>query len=123
MDDDEALSLRDDAVLVVLTTVSDAAQASRIAQALVAERLAACVTALGPARSVYRWRDAVEEAEEVPLLIKTTGARWPALRDRLRALHAYDLPEMLVLPVTDGLPAYLDWVREAASPAADPAAR
>lgn len=115
MPDDEAGTWRDDEVLVVLTTVSDDAEASRIAHALVGERLAACVTALGPARSVYRWHEAVETAEEVPLVIKTSGACWPALRDRLRALHRYELPEMLVLRAADGLPAYLAWVGAATS--------
>lgn len=100
-----------DDVTMVLTTVGDAAQAERIARTLVDERLAACVTALGPARSVYRWEGRVEAADEIPLLIKTTAARWPALRARLRALHPYEVPEMLALPVGDGWPDYLDWVR------------
>jgi len=90
-------------VMIVLTTVPDAA--------LVGERLAACVTALGPARSTYRWQGAVESADELPLLVKTTAAGWPALRARLRELHPYDVPEMLALRVADGWPAYLDWVR------------
>jgi periplasmic divalent cation tolerance protein len=98
-------------VTLVLTTVGDAAEAERIARALVDERLAACVTALGPARSVYRWEGAVASADEIPLLIKTTADRWPALRTRLRELHPYEVPEMLALPVADGWPAYLDWVR------------
>jgi periplasmic divalent cation tolerance protein len=98
-------------VTLVLTTVGDATQAERIARALVDERLAACVTALGPVRSVYRWEGAVESADEIPLLIKTTAERWPALRARLRELHPYEVPEMLALPVADGWPAYLDWVR------------
>jgi periplasmic divalent cation tolerance protein len=104
-----------DRVLVVLTTVADAGQAQRLAQALVTERLAACVTVLAPARSTYRWQGAVESADEVPLLVKTTAARWPALRERLRALHPYDVPEMLVLPAADGWPDYLAWVRASVS--------
>jgi periplasmic divalent cation tolerance protein len=104
------------ATLLVLTTVADAAQAERIAHALVGERLAACVTALGPARSVYRWQGALEAADELPLLVKTTAARWPALRERLRELHPYEVPEMLVLPVADGWPPYLDWVRAQTRP-------
>jgi periplasmic divalent cation tolerance protein len=101
----------DDDILLVFTTVADTSDADRIARALVDERLAACVTALGPARSTYRWKGAVERADEVPLLVKTTAARWPALRERLRAIHPYDVPEMLVLRSTDGWPGYLDWVR------------
>jgi periplasmic divalent cation tolerance protein len=102
----------DDDVMLVITTVADAAQADRIARALVEERLAACVTALGPARSVYRWEGAVETAEERPLLVKTTAACWPALRERLRALHPYDLPEILAMPVADGCSDYLGWIRD-----------
>ena len=100
-----------DDVMLVLTTVPDDATARRIAEVLVAERLAACVTVLGPARSTYRWQGTVESADELPLLLKTTAARWPALRDRLRALHPYDVPEMLAWRAADGWPAYLDWVR------------
>ena len=103
-------------VTIVLTTVPDAACADRIARALVEERLAACVTALGPARSTYRWQGAVESADELPLLIKTTAAAWPALRERLRALHPYEVPEMLCWRAADGWPAYLDWVRAEAGP-------
>ena len=105
-------------VTIVLTTVPDAACADRIARALVDERLAACVTTLGPARSTYRWQGAVESADELPLLIKTTAAAWPALRERLRALHPYDVPEMLAWPASDGWPPYLDWVRSEARPQA-----
>lgn len=101
----------DDDILLILTTVAAPADADRIAHALVEERLAACVTVLGAARSTYRWQGAVERADELPLLVKTTAARWPALRERLRALHPYDVPEMLVLRPADGWPAYLDWVR------------
>ncbi|MFM1991152.1 MAG: hypothetical protein RJA99_4109 [Pseudomonadota bacterium] len=105
-------------VTIVLTTVPDAASAERIARALVDERLAACVTALGPARSTYRWQGAVEVADELPLLIKTTAAAWPTLRARLRALHPYEVPEMLAWRAADGWPAYLDWVRGEVGPAA-----
>jgi periplasmic divalent cation tolerance protein len=100
-----------DDVMLVLTTVPDDAAARRIAESLVAERFAACVTVLGQARSTYRWQGGVESADELPLLVKTTAARWPALRDRLRELHPYDVPEMLAWRASDGWPAYLDWVR------------
>ena len=93
--------------------------ADRLADALVGERLAACVTLLPGAQSVYRWEGRVERAEEVQLLVKTTRARFPALRERLVELHPYDVPELLALEAVDGLPAYLDWVtREAVEPGA-----
>jgi periplasmic divalent cation tolerance protein len=103
-------------VAVVLTAVPDAAVADRIARALVDERLAACVSVLGAARSTYRWQGEVESADELPLLIKTTAGRLGALTARLVALHPYQVPEVLVLAVGAGLPAYLDWVREQVAP-------
>ncbi|WP_018412059.1 divalent-cation tolerance protein CutA [Methyloversatilis thermotolerans] len=97
-------------VLLVLTTLPDGDIAARVARTLVEARHAACVN-IGPAiRSVYAWQGAVEEADEVPLAIKTTRAAWPALERALRALHPYELPEIIALPVTHGLPAYLQWV-------------
>ena len=90
-----------------------------MARTLVDERLAACVSLLGEATSIYRWQGAVETAQEVPLLIKTTTTRWPALRDRIAALHPYEVPEILALPVTDGLPAYLAWACSQVSQDAD----
>jgi periplasmic divalent cation tolerance protein len=99
-------------VLLVLTTVPDRHHADVIARALVDEGLAACVSILAPATSVYRWRGAVETAQELPLLVKTAATRFEALRGRLAALHPYDVPEIIALPITNGLPAYLDWVLE-----------
>jgi periplasmic divalent cation tolerance protein len=102
-----------DDILLVLTNAPDRDTAMRIADALLADRLAACVNVLGACRSVYRWREAVEQADEVPLLIKTTGARYAALEVALRKLHPYELPEIIAVPVAHGLPGYLQWVAEA----------
>lgn len=96
--------------LVVLTNCPDAGTARALATHLVESRLAACVNILGPCRSVYRWNDAVEDAEEVPLVIKTTGDRYAAVEAEIRARHPYELPEIIAVPVLRGLPAYLDWV-------------
>jgi periplasmic divalent cation tolerance protein len=104
-----------DDVLVVITMVPDRDHADAIARALVDERLAACVNILAPATSVYRWQGAVETADELPLLIKTVRPRLAALTERLRALHPYDVPEVVALPLAGGLPAYLQWVRDEAS--------
>lgn len=103
-------------ILLVLCNAPDAGCAQTIARALVERRLAACVNVLSPCRSVYRWQGAVEEAEEVPLLIKTTRTGYPALESTLRELHPYDTPEIIALPIAAGLPAYLDWVRAECSP-------
>jgi len=100
-----------DAVLVAIGNAPDAASAGRIAQALVAERLAACVNLLAPCRSVYRWEGAVEAADEVPLLIPTTADRWAALQARYAQLHPHRVPELLAWPASRGLPAYAAWVR------------
>jgi periplasmic divalent cation tolerance protein len=96
--------------LLVITTLPDTASARELAGALVAARLAACVNILAPCRSVYRWQDKVEDAEEVPLFIKTTAARYAALESAIRARHPYELPEIVAVPIDRGLPAYLDWV-------------
>lgn len=100
----------DGQVLVVMTTLPDAAAAQAVARTLVERRLAACASVQAPCRSVYRWQGAVEQADEVPLLIKTTAARYPELQDVLRSIHPYDVPEIVCWPVTGGLPEYLDWV-------------
>jgi len=101
---------------LVLCTCPDEASAGRIARALVEGRLAACVNVLPGLRSVYRWQGAVEEAQEHLLLIKTCAARLPDLERAVRELHPYELPELVAVPITGGLAAYLDWVRENSRP-------
>lgn len=110
-----------DDILLCLTTCPDPATAAAIAGTLVEESLAACVNQLPGVRSTYRWQGDVHTDEEVLLLIKTTGRRFEALKARLLALHPYELPELVALPVTAGHAPYLDWVRaHAAAPAATP---
>lgn len=98
------------AVRLVLCTVPDREVGLRIARALVEDSLAACVNVVPGLHSVYRWQDAVESADEALLLVKTTQDRLDALRERLVALHPYELPEVIAVDVAAGLPAYLDWV-------------
>jgi periplasmic divalent cation tolerance protein len=98
------------AVLACYCTCPDLVSAERLAEALVGERLAACVNVLPGLRSVYRWQGTVEHADEVLLLIKTTRERLDALAARVQALHPYELPELLAVEAAGGLPAYLDWV-------------
>lgn len=100
-----------DDTLVVLCNCPDPAVATAIAEAVVGAGLAACVNQLPPCRSVYRWQGAVETAEEIPLLIKTTASRYAALQEAIRVRHPYEVPEIIALPVAAGLPAYLDWLR------------
>ena len=98
------------AARLALTTVADRNEAERIAHALVEEQLAACVNIATGVRSVYRWEGAVETADELLLLIKTTVEKIDKLRVRLGELHSYELPEFIVLDVTDGSAGYLDWI-------------
>jgi periplasmic divalent cation tolerance protein len=95
---------------IVLTTCPDAEVAGRIARALVAEGLAACVSILPPMQSIYRWKGAVETATEQLLVIKIVAGRFPAVQDCIKRLHSYELPEIIAVPIVDGLPAYLAWL-------------
>ena len=98
--------------LLVVTNLPSRDSAEKLADALVAQRVAACVNILSPCRSVYRWKDEVQRDEEHPMLIKTTRARYPALEAAIRAGHPYELPEIIAVGVTAGLPAYLQWVAD-----------
>ena len=96
----------------VTTTFPDRPLAEQIARRLVEERLAACVQVEGPIASTYRWQGEVESASEWYGHIKTTVARLPDLRARLRELHPYQVPEIIAVPRLDGDPAYLQWIEE-----------
>lgn len=96
--------------LLVISNCPDEDCANHIALALVEARLAACVNLLPRVQSIYRWEGKIESASEVPLLIKTTQTAYAAVEARIRELHPYALPEIMALPVTQGLPAYLNWV-------------
>lgn len=98
--------------LLVITNLPDRATAERIADTLVTQGVAACVNVLADCTSIYHWEGKLEHANEVPLLIKTTRAAYPRLEDILRKLHPYELPELIALPVSAGLPEYLNWVAQ-----------
>jgi len=100
----------DNEVLLVMTSLPDQAAAQELARTLIERRLAACVSVLAQCTSLYRWRGVVEDATEVPVLIKTTAGRYAELESALRILHPYELPEIVAVPVARGLPAYLEWV-------------
>ncbi|MGB8169179.1 MAG: divalent-cation tolerance protein CutA [Chthoniobacteraceae bacterium] len=97
-------------VLVVFTTWPDAVAARAAARVFVEERLAACANLVPAIESIYRWEGKVETASEVWMILKTTIGRYPQLEARIKALHSYEVPEIVSLRVTDGLPAYLRWV-------------
>ncbi len=96
--------------LLVITNLPDRASAETLARALVDRRAAACVNILAPCTSLYRWKGAVETAEEHPLFAKTTRDRYSVLERVVRELHPYELPEIVAVPMAGGLPAYLEWV-------------
>jgi periplasmic divalent cation tolerance protein len=98
-------------VIIALSTCPDEATAQRLAHALVGERLATCVNRLPGITSTYFWDGRLQDDAEILLIIKTTAARQDELQARLQALHPYELPELIVLPVAGGNEQYLQWVR------------
>jgi periplasmic divalent cation tolerance protein len=96
--------------IVVLCTCPDEASAERIASVLVEERLAACVNRVPGISSTYRWQGKVDRARECLLLIKTTSERFDALRERIVALHPYELPEVIAVDIALGHAPYLAWI-------------
>ena len=96
--------------IVVLSAFSSAEEAQRMARALVEKRLAACVNVMPGVRSVYHWKDAIEEEEEVLLLIKTSRALLEELKSEIERLHSYEVPEVIALAVVDGAERYLAWM-------------
>ena len=97
-------------ILICLCTCSSPDEARRISRNLVDARLAACVTVLPGVESIYRWNDAVETANEVLLVIKTSAERFPALKSAILDLHTYEVPEVIALPVAGGSEPYLTWL-------------
>ena len=100
-----------DPVWLALTTCPDEATARAIATTLVQERLATCVNRIGGMRSTYFWDARLQDEAEILLIMKTTAGRLDELRERLSALHPYELPELLAIEVAGGNERYLDWVR------------
>ena len=99
-----------DKSVLVYSTFPTPEVAEDVGRALVEARLAACVNILPPMRSIYKWKGKTESADEQLLLIKSACERFPALMARVRALHPYELPEIVAVPIADGLPDYLAWL-------------
>jgi periplasmic divalent cation tolerance protein len=104
-----------DDTIIVLTSLPDREAAIRLAHELVARKLAACVNVLAECTSVYRWKNAVENAREVPVLIKTRATRYAEIEATIRGLHPYELPEIIAVPVVRGFEDYLRWVADETS--------
>lgn len=96
--------------IVVLCTCSSSDEARRIAGELIARRLAACVNLLPPVRSVYHWKGAVEESEEILMIIKSARPLFEQLRAAIARLHSYEVPEIVALPIVEGSASYLAWM-------------
>jgi periplasmic divalent cation tolerance protein len=103
--------------IVVLTTCGSAKEARRIAQALVKQRLAACINMIQiPVRSIYRWKGKVESAKEFLLVVKTSRRRFGALEKEIKRLHSYQVPEIIALPIERGSRDYMMWLGESIRP-------
>ena len=98
--------------IVVFCTTGSREEAEKLADTLVEEKLAACVTIVGPVLSVYRWKGKVERGEEYLLVIKTKRSLYSRLESRLRELHSYEVLEIVALPIVEGLKDYLSWLSE-----------
>lgn len=95
---------------LVFTSTGSQEEARSIARALVERRLAACVNIIPQIESIYRWRENVDQTQEWLLIIKTTSGAFERVRDAVKELHSYELPECICLPIEDGSPAYLSWI-------------
>jgi len=109
------MGVSDPRALQVFCTVDSEPLARDLASALVGASLAACVQVVGPIQSTYRWKGEVETATEWLLLIKTTEAGFPALRDAILKRHPYEVPEIVAVPISAGLSPYLDWIARSTS--------
>lgn len=98
-------------MLVVMGTFPDRETALRIARCLVEEGLVACVNLFPGVESIYRWEGVVESSSEVGFWMKTQASSYPLLETRFRALHPYEVPALVALPISDGLAPFLDWIR------------
>jgi periplasmic divalent cation tolerance protein len=101
--------------LIIFSTFSNAEIARKAARGLVEERLAACANIVPQIESIYHWLGKIESGNEVLVIFKTTREKYPALEQRLRALHPYEVPEIVALEIEAGLPAYLDWIADSVS--------
>jgi periplasmic divalent cation tolerance protein len=102
--------------LFVMTNLPDIVSAQKMTHRIIASNAAACVNQLAPCASTYRWQDKIETVSEIPLLIKTTVQAYPRLEALIIDCHPYELPEIIALPLSTGLPAYLNWINSETHP-------
>ncbi|MBX9636271.1 MAG: divalent-cation tolerance protein CutA [Nitrosomonas sp.] len=102
--------------ILVMTNFPDKKGAVALAEALIAQHLAACVNVLSPCTSIYRWQGTVESADEIPVLIKTLRQHYDRVEQLIKMMHPYELPEVIMVPILNGLPAYLQWIANETQP-------
>jgi periplasmic divalent cation tolerance protein len=95
---------------LIISTAFSRDEAQHIARALVDRKLVACVNIVGPIESIYRWKGEIENSKEFMLLMKTESDRFDRVREAVKALHSYEVPEVIQVPIENGLPAYLEWI-------------
>ena len=100
------------AAIIVLTQMPDKASALALARSLLEARLAACVSVGAPVESLYHWRGQIETAQEIPVVVKTRAGRYAEVEVAIRSRHPYELPEIIAVPVIDGLAPYLRWLAD-----------
>ena len=102
--------------ILVMTNFPDKKGAVALAEALIAQHLAACVNVLSPCTSIYHWQGKVESADEIPVLIKTLRQHYDQVEQLIKMMHPYELPEVIMVPILNGLPAYLQWIANETQP-------
>ena len=102
--------------ILVMTNFPDKKGAVALAEALIAQHLAACVNVLSPCTSIYCWQGIVESADEIPVLIKTLRQHYDRVEQLIKMMHPYELPEVIMVPILNGLPAYLQWIANETQP-------
>ena len=105
--------------VIIMTNFPDRVSALALAKELVDQRLAACVNVLSECSSVYRWKNEIEHADEVPVLIKTLSQNYPQVESLVRRMHPYELPEIIAVPVVEGFPGYMQWIADETMPPPD----
>jgi periplasmic divalent cation tolerance protein len=105
-----------DKILLAVSTFPDRETAQRISNQLVTEKFAACANILPGVESIYRWKEKIETGSETLVLFKVSEDRQSAFQEKLRSLHPYDVPEIIFVPISSGLPEYLHWVAENCAP-------
>ena len=102
--------------ILVMTNFPDKKGAVALAEALIDQHLAACVNVLSPCTSIYHWQGKVESADEIPVMIKTLRQHYDQVEQLIKIMHPYELPEVIMVPILNGLPAYLQWIANETQP-------